>query len=275
MKLVVPMDDKIKDKLYTIIFGTDTPAGRTFDIVLIITILCNSILTIAESVDTIRNSYEPLIAALGWLFVVIFTIEYIVRILVVKRKSAYVVSFFGIIDLLAILPIYFSFFIPSVRFLGVIRIFRLIRLFSILKMGRYIIESSHLLRALRASIAKITVFVATMIFIVVIIGTVMYIIEGPENGFNNIPESMYWAIVTISTVGYGDISPQTSMGKLFSSLLMISAYGVLAVPTGIISHELANTYKTTDELKTCPHCYSKYYSKDDHFCSKCGTSLDP
>ncbi len=147
-------------------------------------------------------------------------------------------------------------------------------MFSILKMGRYIDESSQLLRALRASRPKITVFLFTMLFIIVIVGSMMYIIEGPKNGFDNIPESMYWAIITVSTVGYGDISPQTPVGKLLSSLLMIIAYGILAVPTGIISHELANTPKSVVKTKMCRNCNSESYSEDDQFCSKCGTSFE-
>ncbi len=265
----------IRDKLYIIIFEADTPAGKAFDIILIITILANSILVITESVDAFRTSYGMLITVLGWVFVVIFTIEYLLRILVVNRKSTYLLSFYGIIDLLAILPVYLSIFFPPIRFLTVIRIFRLLRLFSILKMARYIDESSQLLLALRASRPKITIFLFTVLFIVVIVGSMMYIIEGPENGFDNIPESMYWAVVTVSTVGYGDISPQTPIGKLLSSVLMIIAYGILAVPTGIISYELARTSKNEVKRKVCRNCYFETYSEDDRFCSKCGTCLEP
>jgi voltage-gated potassium channel len=265
--------NNIKDKLYIIIFEADTPAGKAFDIILILTILANSILVITESVDTIRNSYGMWITVLGWFFVVVFTVEYLLRIWIVKRKSTYLLSFYGIIDLLAILPVYLSIIFPLIRFLAVIRILRLLRLFSILKMGRYIAESSQLIQALRASRPKITVFLFTILFIVVIVGSMMYIIEGPENGFDNIPESMYWAVVTVSTVGYGDISPQTPVGKLLSSLLMIIAYGILAVPTGIISYELAQTSKIEVRRKVCQNCSIESYSEDDRFCSKCGASL--
>jgi voltage-gated potassium channel len=266
-------DMKMKEKLHSVIFESDTSAGRTFDIILVIIILSNSILIIAESVDSIRNNYEMLIKALGWVFVIIFTIEYLLRIFISKRRCAYLLGFFGIIDLLAVLPAFFGLFLPEIRFLAVIRIFRLLRLFSILKMGRYIDESGHLIRALKASRPKITVFLFTILFIIIIVGSMMYIIEGPGNGFNSIPESMYWAIVTVTTVGYGDISPKTPMGKLVSSLLMILAYGILAVPTGIISHELAHTSKSTVNSKPCPHCYSGSYGQEDRFCSKCGKTL--
>ncbi|MCC5910801.1 MAG: ion transporter [Clostridiaceae bacterium] len=268
------IDNKMKDKLYRIIFETDTPTGKIFDIMLVIIILCNSILIIAESVDSIRQTYETLIMVLGWFFLIVFTIEYILRIFIVKRKAAYILSFFGIVDLMAILPVFFGFIFPGMRFLVVIRIFRLLRLFSILKMGRYVEESSHLLRALKASRAKIIVFLATIVFIIIIVGSLMYIIEGPAHGFVSIPTSMYWAVVTISTVGYGDISPQTSLGKLVSSLLMIIGYGIIAVPTGIISHELAHASKTKVETKTCRNCSSKFSDTEDRFCSKCGTLLE-
>lgn len=265
--------NKVKEQVFTIIFGTDTPAGKAFDIILIITILGNSILIIAESVDSIRHYYGALIIVLAWIFGVIFTIEYLLRLFVVKSKRAYVFSFFGIIDLLAILPLYLGIFFPQIRFLAVIRIFRLLRLFSILKMGRYIDESSQLTRALKASRPKITVFLVTILFIVVIVGSMMYVIEGPENGFVNIPESMYWAIVTVSTVGFGDITPQTPLGKLLSSLLMIVAYGIIAVPTGIITYELAQSPNKQGITRTCRNCSAESYSEDDRFCAKCGDPL--
>lgn len=265
--------NKMRDKLNSIIFETDTPAGKSFDVLLIITIFCNSILIMAESVVSIRMSYGILITIGGWFFVIIFAIEYLLRLLIVRNRLTYILSFFGIIDLLAILPALVGLFLPQVRFLVVIRTFRLLRLFSVLKMGRYIDESSHLLRALRASRTKITVFLFTIMFVVLMVGSMMYIIEGPENGFVSIPESMYWAIVTVSTVGYGDISPQTPIGKLVSSMLMIIGYGIIAVPTGILSHELAHTSRIETKIKNCPNCYSKSYDNNDKFCAKCGTSL--
>lgn len=175
---------------------------------------------------------------------------------------------------MAILPIFLGLFFPEVRFLVVIRTLRILRLFSILKMGRYVNESNHLLQALKASRYKIAVFLFTILFIVLIVGAMMYLVEGPEHGFDNILESMYWAVVTISTVGYGDISPQTNLGKLISSLLMILGYGIIAVPTGIISHELANTADSGKNSKKCPCCLSAAHSRDDRFCSKCGASLE-
>ncbi|TCK98182.1 voltage-gated potassium channel [Natranaerovirga hydrolytica] len=267
--------DALKEKLYTIIFETDTPAGKAFDILLIVAILSNTILIIAESVDKILKAYGFWILILGWLFLFIFAVEYILRIFLSENKKSYIFSFFGIIDLLAILPVFLGFVFPQLRFLVVIRVLRLLRLFSILKMGRYVDESSHLLRALRASRAKITVFLFTIFFIIIIVGSMMYVIEGPENDFDNIPESMYWAIVTVSTVGYGDISPQTPIGKFISSMLMIIGYGILAVPTGIISHELAHTSMINKgKVRTCSNCKKESNTDEDMFCSKCGTPLN-
>ncbi|MDQ2084930.1 ion transporter [Herbivorax sp. ANBcel31] len=264
------INNNFKNKLYNIIFETDTFAGKAFDIILIVTILCNSILIVAESIDVVKSSYGVFTNFLGWFFLIVFSVEYFLRIFVSKRKRDYIFSFFGIIDILAILPVYLGLFFPQAKFLVVIRIFRLLRLFSIFKMARYIHESSHLIRALKASKPKILVFLFTIIFIIVMVGAMMYTIEGPKNGFDNIPESMYWAIVTVSTVGYGDISPQTPVGKLLSSLLMITAYGIIAVPTGIISHELALTSKNVAEIKTCSKCSSNAHSNDDKYCPKCG-----
>lgn len=273
VKSVAIMDKQTKDKLNVIIFGTDTPAGKAFDIILIVTILSNSILIIIESIDSIRYTYGTLLTILGWLFIGIFAIEYLLRVIIVSKKRSYIFSFFGIIDLLAILPAFLVFILPQVRLFTVVRSLRLIRLFGILKMGRYMDESGRLLRALKASVPKIIVFLFTIIFIVIIVGSIMYVIEGPQHGFDSIPQAMYWAIVTISTVGYGDLSPQTTGGKFVSSLLMIIGYGIIAVPTGIISHELAYVDKGPGKERKCPKCETGGYSIGDKFCSKCGTSL--
>ena len=266
-------DDSVKKKLQNIIFETDTPAGKIFDLILIIIILANTVLTIIESVDSYMEYYEAIITALGRFFLLLFALEYFLRILVLKNKKAYLFSFFGIVDLLAILPLFLVFFIPQLRYLVLFRVFRLFRLFSIFKMGRYIEVSGYLIKAVRASRPKITVFLITISFIIVIVGSFMYIIEGPENGFDSIPAAMYWAVVTVSTVGYGDISPQTAAGKMVSSLLMIVGYGIIAVPTGIISHELAMTSKRNKKMKVCVNCGAEYDADDDRYCSKCGMKL--
>jgi voltage-gated potassium channel len=267
------MNPKIKKRLYDIVFKSETKEGKAFDIILIFVILANSLLVMAESVEGISATYGMGIKVFEWIFVIVFTFEYIFRVFLAHKKSTYIVSFFGIIDLLAILPAFFALVFPSIRFLVVIRIFRLLRIFSILKMGRYMDESKRLMTALKASKPKITVFLFTIFFIVMMVGAMMYIIEGPGNGFKNIPESMYWAIVTVSTVGYGDISPQTPLGKLISSLLMIVAYGIIAVPTGIISQEIIQTSKSKIKTKKCSYCHAMAHTKEDQFCAKCGRAL--
>jgi len=270
---MVKKSDPWRDALYAIIFEADTPAGKAFDIALILAILGNTVVIMAESVASVRANHGPLINGMVWFFVAIFTIEYLLRIWSTRDKKGYVLSFFGIVDLSAILPVYLSLVFPQALFLTVVRIFRLLRLFSILKMTRYIEESGQLIRALKASRPKITVFLFTILFIVVMVGSLMYIIEGPENGFTNIPESMYWAVVTVSTVGYGDISPQTPVGKILASVLMIIAYGIIAVPTGIITYELAQSQPQPSSRKVCPHCGAEFQIPEDHFCSCCGTGL--
>ncbi len=263
-----------KKTLQNIIFEADTPAGKGFDALLIVAILANSIVIMLESVAEIQGSYGALLSGLGWVFVGLFTVEYIIRIYVSERKWDYILSFYGMVDFLAIMPMYLGLMFPTLRFLVVIRFLRLLRLFGIFKMTRYVDESGHLIRALKASRAKITVFLFSILSIVVVVGAMMYIIEGPEHGFNSIPESMYWAIVTVSTVGYGDISPQTAVGKMLSSCLMIIAYGILAVPTGIITYELSQTEMgKSKKKKICTKCSVESISDDDKYCSKCGEML--
>jgi len=262
--------------LYKIINESDTIQGRVFDIVMVISIVLNSIVIIAETVEPIRISIGQILMTLQWVFVVLFTFEYMLRILIVENKKKYVISFFGVVDMMAILPAYISIFMTSIRLLALFRTFRLLRLFSILKMGRYVEASGNLLKALRASRAKITVFLFTIFFVIVVVGALMYIIEGPENGFVSIPESMYWAVVTVSTVGYGDISPQTPYGKTLASMLMIVGYGIIAVPTGIITSEIALVDRKAREAKTsatCVTCGRKSHKEDAVYCDKCGGKL--
>lgn len=267
------MSDTLKSKLYNIIFESDTPKGKAYDVFLIISIMVSSLLIMLESITSVQNQYGSLLYGLEWFFVLLFTAEYLLRLYIVKRRRHYAVSFFGLVDLLSILPAYVGFLLPSARFLMVIRVFRLLRLFRIFKMVRYVEESGTLIRALRASRPKITVFLFTIMFIVIVAGSLMYIVEGPQYGFDNIPESMYWAIVTVTTVGYGDISPQTAIGKVISSFLMVVAYGIIAVPTGIITSELSSASQKTVKLATCPHCFSEDHAADAMYCNKCGGRL--
>lgn len=274
---ILPMSefiDQWKKRLDQIVNHTDSPEGRAFDIILIICIVLSSILIILESVENINRQFGFYLVLFQYVFLAIFTLEYLLRIVIVDNKRGYVLSFFGIIDLLAILPFYLGFFMPLGRLFPLVRTLRLLRLFSIFKMGRYVRESGALLRALKASRAKIIVFLWTVFFIVIIAGAVMYRVEGTANGFTSIPQGMYWAVVTLSTVGYGDILPQTVAGKMISSFLMIVGYGVIAVPTGIITSEMTSARalpKTNDSF--CPSCGQENHFSQASYCHQCGDKL--
>ena len=232
-----------RNKLYEIIFEADTPAGKWFDIFLLWAILISVLVVFLESISELRSSYGEIFYYLEWFFTILFSIEYILRIISTKKPFGYIFSFYGIIDVLAILPTYLSLVIAGSQYLLVIRILRLLRVFRILKLTHMIRQTTILKRALIASRGKIAVFLFAVLTLIVIIGAVMYVIEGPENGFSSIPFSMYWAIVTMTTVGYGDISPQTTIGQIFASFVMIMGYAIIAVPTGIVSVEIAAVTK--------------------------------
>jgi voltage-gated potassium channel len=262
-------------RLYEIIFEADTAAGRLFDLVLLACIVGSVITIMIESVQSVRALYGPWFRGLEFFFTGIFTLEYLARAWVVPQRRRYVFSFFGIVDLLSILPSYLALFIPGAQSLMVIRSVRLIRIFRILKLSRHIGESQNLVRALKASQHKITVFLVTVLTTVVITGTLMYMIEGAEHGFTSIPRSIYWAIVTMTTVGYGDIAPQTMLGQTMASFIMILGYGILAVPTGIVSAEMVQL-KQQEKITTqvCPHCLKEGHDADAVFCKFCGSSLN-
>lgn len=267
---------KNRQKLYTIIFEADTRTGRLFNVVLIWSIIVSVAIVIIESVHTESESYRIFYAFSEWFFTLLFTIEYILRLYVVQRKMKYAVSFFGIIDLLSILPTFISLIFPGIHYLIDIRILRLMRIFRIFKLTRFITEGQQLRRALIASMHKIIVFFSTIALLVVVMGSVMYVVEGPENGFTNIPTSIYWAIVTLTTVGYGDISPQTPLGQFIASLVMIIGYSIIAVPTGIFASEMARR-KPASSITTqvCPNCLAEGHDADAVHCKFCGTVLNP
>lgn len=270
-----PRQKPLRLRLYEIIFEADTKAGKTFDIVLLCCIVASVFIIIAESVQSFRLSFGKWFFLLEWFFTAIFTVEYIARVWVVSKRSKYIFSFFGIIDLLSILPSYLALFFPGAQSLMVIRSIRLLRIFRIFKLSRYIGESQNLMRALRASKHKITVFLVTVITSVIITGTMMFLVEGPEHGFTSIPRSIYWAVVTMTTVGYGDIAPQTTLGQALASCIMILGYGIIAVPTGIVSAEMMQL-KTQEKLTTqvCPHCMREGHDHDAVFCKYCGGTLN-
>jgi len=262
-----------KTTINKVIFGSDTPAGKHFDIILMIFISLSVLVVFLDSTDKIHESYGNLLYIVEWFFTIVFTIEYILRIISTRKPMTYIFSFYGMIDLLSVLPTYLSLVMTGGQFLIVIRILRLLRIFRVLKLGRYLRASSYLMIAVRNSRHKIAVFLWFIIIIVVIMGAIMYLVEGPENGFMNIPESIYWAIVTLTTVGYGDISPHTGLGKIIASVIMIIGYGVLAVPTGIFAAEMAMSRESSG--KKCKHCDNCHNESDAAYCKICGKSLNP
>ena len=262
-----------RERWYEIIFEADTWEGRLFNVIQLVCILASVGIIILESVPGIRNEYGTILRALEWFFTIIFTAEYLARLWTVHRKKKYIFSFFGIIDLLSILPSYLALFISGTQSLMVIRSLRLLRIFRIFKLSRYVGEGQNLARALKASQHKITVFLVVVMTSVVISGTIMYLIEGPEHGFTSIPKSIYWAIVTMTTVGYGDIAPQTPFGQTVASIIMIMGYGIIAVPTGIVSAEMI-TQKKTITTQVCPNCFREGHDVDALYCKFCGNILN-
>ena len=265
---------KRRARLHEVIFESDTPAGRYFDLALIWLIVLSVATVVLESVREVRDQYGKLLYALEWLFTLLFTVEYFLRLLSVRRPLRYARSFFGVIDLLAIIPTYLSVFVPGSHYLLVILILRLLRVFRLLKLSEYVAEADTLRRALRASSRKISVFISAVVLLVVIIGALMYVIEGEANGFTSIPRSIYWAIVTLTTVGYGDLSPKTSVGQIVASIVMIIGYGIIAVPTGIVSVELAQAVRhKTVSGQSCPSCGVEGHDPDAIWCKYCGAKL--
>ena len=258
--------------LYEVVFESDTRGGRLFDEALLIAIITSVVVVMFDSVHLLSNRYDNLLDALEWLFTLLFTIEYGARLVCVQRPWRYARSFFGIVDLLSILPTYLSVFVPEMHALIDVRVLRLLRVFRILKLTAYLAEYQLLAAALRNSRRKIAVFLLAVLMIVVTMGTVMYVVEGPANGFTSIPVSVYWAITTMTTVGFGDIAPHTDIGRLIASLMMLMGWGVLAVPTGIVTAEM-----TTQRLYTsgtrCASCGATHHATDARFCRVCGGRL--
>ncbi len=264
---------KVRRRLGDIIFEHERPPDKLFDIVILILIVLSIILVMLESVPWIREAYGGALRVAEWTFTILFTVEYALRIYTARKRLRYVTSFFGVVDLLAILPGYLSLFLLGSQYLIVVRSLRLLRVFRILKLARFLGEASVLRRALQASTPKITVFLGTVVTIVMIIGALMYVVEGAENGFTSIPKSIYWAIVTLTTVGYGDISPQTPLGQTLSAFVMIIGYGIIAVPTGIVTSELSRADKESKGSQ-CPNCGHTGHDEDAAHCKYCGEKLE-
>lgn len=261
-------------RLHEIVFEADTPQGRAFDVTLVVAILAAVLVAMLESVRGLPPAVHEALVAAEWVFTALFSIEYVLRLISVHQPLRYATSFFGIVDLLAVLPTYLSFVFPGSQSLLVIRSLRLLRIFRVLKLTRFLTEAQVLRRALLESRAKITVFLTTVLVSVVIVGATMYLIEGPENGFTSIPMGMYWAIVTMTTVGYGDISPGTTLGRIVASLLMVLGYSLIIVPTGIVSAEMAHQMtRRPISTQACPSCSRDGHDADARHCKWCGAGL--
>jgi len=263
----------LRDRLHIIIFKSDTPAGKLFDVVLIGAIVASVVAVMLETMEAVRVDYAAERYALEWGFTILFSIEYGLRLYCAQDWRRYATSFYGVIDLLAILPTYVSLFFPGAQYFLVVRLIRTLRVFRVLKLAEYLAEADTLARAMRASRRKISVFILAVVTLIVILGSLMYLIEGPKNGFTSIPTSMYWAVVTLTTVGYGDISPQTTPGRFLSAVVMIIGYAIIAVPTGIVTAEL--TRRRDHRPVRCPDCGSPGHDDNADFCKFCGSELSP
>ncbi|MDN3689561.1 ion transporter [Cyclobacterium jeungdonense] len=269
-----------KKRLAHIIYESDDRASKNFDLVLLILIFMSVTVVILDSVEEIHRDYGRFLYGLEWFFTLVFTVEYFLRIWLSNDKPGYIFGFYGLVDFLAILPSYLSLFLFQTQYLTVIRALRFLRILRILKLPHYIREASALKSALKNSQTKIQIFVGSVLTIVLIMGSVMYIIEGPESGFTSIPRSMYWAIVTLTTVGYGDIAPSTSLGQFVAALIMLLGYAIIAIPTGIVSSEMTaarfdKKNARQKDLYFCPNCGLHVHNSDAEYCRKCGTKLEP
>lgn len=267
------MAESFKERLRIVIFEADTGPGRLFDVVLIVAISLSVSVVMLDSVESIREQYGTLFYTLEWVFTILFTIEYLLRLYSVGKPLRYATSFFGVVDLLAILPTYLSLLFAGAHFVSVIRVLRVLRVFRVLKLAQYVQESNVIARALYSSRRKITVFLFSILALVIVLGSFIYLIEGRDSGFTSIPESVYWAIVTLTTVGYGDISPHTPLGKAVASLVMILGYSIIAVPTGIVTAEIAQSMRGSVTTLACPACGREGHADDARFCKYCGAPL--
>lgn len=269
--------DILKQKIYIIIYGSNTFAGKLFDLVLLAVILLSVILVMLESIESYDMKHHTLLKVLEWVITIFFTIEYILRIICNKQPLKYIFSFYGIVDLISIMPMYLSFFVSDLGVLSVVRALRLLRLFGILNLVPYIGQESNLKLAIKASRTKIIVFIYFILVVSILLGALMYVIEGKDHGFTSIPRSIYWCIVTLTTVGYGDIAPQTTIGQMIASLIMIMGYGIIAVPTGIVTAEFSNLKRNKSidarRRRTCSSCTTTIYDDDANYCYNCGQKL--
>ena len=276
-KMERAQEHRLKEKIFEVIFEADTPAGKLFDVCLLLAILTSVGLVMLESVPILNAKYHTIFVVFEWIITALFTIEYALRLYCVRKPLRYFFSFYGVIDLLSILPTYIGIFYPTTKFLSNIRILRLFRIFRIFGLTQFLRGGNVLLLALKQSRAKIIVFLSFVILVVVVIGSIMFVVEGshPESGFTSIPTSIYWAVVTLTTVGYGDIAPVTAFGKFLASIVMILGYGVIAVPTGIVSSEFSRMKPEAQPTNTqvCQHCHESNHMDKSKYCKSCGYSL--
>jgi len=265
-------DDAWREKLHEVIFEADTPAGKLFDVVLLVSISLSVLAVILESVPQIASRHGGALVAIEWFFTILFTVEYVLRLICVRRPLGYATSFFGVVDLLSVIPTYLSLIFPAGRAFSVVRALRLLRIFRIFKIARYVREFDTLILAVKRTRAKITVFLFSILAIVLIMGTLMYVIEGPAHGFDSIPQSVYWAIVTVTTVGYGDLAPETSIGRAVAAFAMVLGYCLIIIPTGIFSAELVQGGKPVSSV-ACHDCSREGHDIDAGFCKHCGAAL--
>ena len=266
-----------KEKVHEVIYEADTPAGKIFDVILLLVILLSILLVMLESIESIGTKYAYILDVAEWVITILFSIEYLARIISVEKPKTYVFSFYGIIDLLSTIPKYISLFVLGTHSLVALRALRLLRVFRILKLTRFIGESANFGKALKRSRAKIAVFISFVIVLCIILGTVMYLVESNEgSGFTSIPRSVYWAIVTLTTVGYGDIAPITALGQFIASLIMILGYGIIAIPTGIVTSEMSKSEKELipNNTQNCANCNEDYHQDNAEFCHKCGNKIN-
>jgi voltage-gated potassium channel len=264
-----------REQLRIIVFQTDTKAGRRFDKALLLIILCSLLIVIIDSIEAVHRDYADVLAYIEWGFTFVFAVEYMLRLYCSPKPLKYAFSFYGLIDLLAIVPGILAIYYSDAQYLLIVRVVRMLRIFRVLKLSPYLKQANYLLAALRGSKQKIIVFLVTVSTLVTVFGTLMYVIEGPEHGFTSIPKGIYWAIVTLTTVGFGDIVPKTPVGQILSSLVMITGYSIIAVPTGIFTAELANAMRGDQLQHDCPVCAKNNHEHGAAFCSRCGNALFP
>ncbi|MBH3427694.1 ion transporter [Pseudomonas alkylphenolica] len=262
-----------RERLYVIVFQTDTVAGRRFDKTLLLIILASLVTVILDSIDEVHQNYARVLAIIEWVFTAIFLVEYLTRLYCSPKPLRYAFSFYGLVDLLAILPGIIAIYYSDAQYLLIIRVIRMLRIFRVLKLSPYLKQAHYLLEALRGSKQKIIVFLVSVSTLVTVFGTLMYVVEGPEHGFTSIPKGIYWAIVTLTTVGFGDIVPKTPLGQVISSMVMITGYSIIAVPTGIFTAELANAMRGEQLKHDCPVCNKNHHEHGAAFCSRCGNAL--